>query len=126
MRAADAEALLATGRHSAAYYLAGYAVECGLKCVIASSFRAAVLPSPKFVQAIHTHDLVALVSLAQLKPALDARITEDPDFAANWAFTTGWKESSRYEFIDPLNAARMLSSVTSEPSGVLPWLKTIW
>jgi HEPN domain-containing protein len=34
-RLLDAEALLAAGRWSAAYYLAGYAVECAIKACIA-------------------------------------------------------------------------------------------
>lgn len=34
-RARDAEALLNAGRWSGAFYLAGYAIECGLKACIA-------------------------------------------------------------------------------------------
>jgi HEPN domain-containing protein len=40
-RLKDAEVLLANGRFGAAYYLAGYAVECGLKaCVFETPTRA--------------------------------------------------------------------------------------
>ena len=42
-RVADARALLAARRWGGAYYLAGYAVECGLKsCVIAFVFTSTI------------------------------------------------------------------------------------
>lgn len=43
-RIADAKALLAMKRWSAAYYLAGYAVECGLKACIAKLTKAEEFP----------------------------------------------------------------------------------
>jgi hypothetical protein len=39
----DAEALLQGGRYDAAYYLAGYAVECAIKACIANQTRRASL-----------------------------------------------------------------------------------
>jgi HEPN domain-containing protein len=39
-RLGDGELLLASGRYGAAYYLVGYAVECGLKACIAKLTRA--------------------------------------------------------------------------------------
>lgn len=126
MRFEDAEVLLKAGRFSAAYYLAGYAVECALKAVIAISFRAQVIPSQRFVSAVHTHNLAELVSLSGLKAALDAAKTRDPQFEANWAFVSGWKETSRHERLDPFTAHRMLTSVGDPAAGVLQWLKTHW
>jgi len=38
-RSGDAQELLAAGRWSGAYYLCGYAVECGLKACIAKLSR---------------------------------------------------------------------------------------
>jgi len=35
LRLEDAEALIASGRWAAAYYLLGYSVECGLKACVA-------------------------------------------------------------------------------------------
>lgn len=126
MRWHDASALLEASRHSAAYYLAGYAVECGLKAVIAVSFRATVIPSRKFVNDIHTHDLGSLVSLAGLKQDLDLASRGNDFFAANWNFVAGWKETARYERIDPFMANRMVAAVGDPESGVLQWLKTHW
>ena len=126
MRLRDAEVLLSAEQFSAAYYLAGYAVECGLKAVISLSFRANVIPSRKFVADIHTHDLGTLVSLAGLKVPLDEARADNPRLDANWAFVSQWKETVRYESIDPLVAGRMLTAVGDPVAGVLPWLKTHW
>lgn len=126
LRWVDAHTLIEANRHSGAYYLAGYAVECGLKAVIAVSFRATVIPSRKFVNDIHTHDLVSLVSLAGLKQDLDRVARDNAIFAANWNFVAGWKETARYETIDPFTANRMLAAVGHPETGVLQWLKTHW
>jgi HEPN domain-containing protein len=58
-RIADAKALLAARRWSAAYYLAGYAVECGLKaCVLAFVERTGVIfEDRKYAEKCWTHDL---------------------------------------------------------------------
>ncbi len=40
LRLEDAEALIASGRWAAAYYLLGYAVECALKAASPSSFAS--------------------------------------------------------------------------------------
>lgn len=126
LRWGDARVLMDGQRHSGAYYLAGYAVECGLKAVIAVSFRATVIPSRKFVNDIHTHDLVSLISLAGLKQDLDQVGRDDDVFASNWNFVAGWKETARYETIDPFTANRMLAAVGDPETGVLQWLKTHW
>ena len=43
-RAEEAQALLQLGHHAGAYYLAGYALECGLKALIANGFEAGKIP----------------------------------------------------------------------------------
>jgi len=43
-RLAEATLLLASGLPSGAYYLAGYAIECALKAIIAAQFRASEIP----------------------------------------------------------------------------------
>src|SRR5204863_304605 len=44
VRIKEAEALLAAGLWDGAYYLAGYAVECGLNACIANLFKAETFP----------------------------------------------------------------------------------
>jgi len=65
-RIADAEVLLERGRWDAAYYLAGYAVECGLKsCIIKKLMATDEFPEKRFSEGCWTHDLSRLVALAK-------------------------------------------------------------
>src|SRR5689334_10545399 len=68
-RILDAERLLAAGRWGGAYYLAGYAVECGLKACIMVYVEAigAIFQDRKFSEKCWTHDLEDLLNLANLK-----------------------------------------------------------
>jgi HEPN domain-containing protein len=61
-----AESLLNDQHWDSAYYLAGYAVECGLKACIAKQFREHDFPDKKTVNESYTHDLTKLVNLAGL------------------------------------------------------------
>lgn len=73
LRLEDAEALLASGRWAAAYYLLGYCVECALKACVAKQFRSDEVPDRKLVNSFYTHRLDELLSISeaktQLKPA---------------------------------------------------------
>src|ERR1700760_4461378 len=77
-RLAEARLLFAGGFPSGAYYLAGYAIECALKAVIAEDFRASEIPELKYVRDVHTHDLSALLRLAELEEKLDAEKKKIP------------------------------------------------
>ena len=46
-RLREAEALLASGHNSGAYYLAGYVIECGLKAVISKDTKRYDFPDLK-------------------------------------------------------------------------------
>ena len=63
-RLEDARQLFRTERFSAAYYLAGYAVELGIKAGIAGVFQANAIPDKAFVTAIYPHKLDELLGLA--------------------------------------------------------------
>src|SRR5438034_3672228 len=79
-RVRDAAALLKARRWSAAYYLAGYAVECGLKaCVVAYIKKNldVIFRDRRFSEKCWTHDYDELFKLAELKAQWDA------DMAAN-------------------------------------------
>jgi hypothetical protein len=49
LRVDEAKALLGHRQSSGAYYLAGYAIECALKAVIAKQFRAEEIPDRALV-----------------------------------------------------------------------------
>ncbi len=67
-----------------AYYLAGYAVECGLKACIAKQTLRFEFPDKKNVDASHSHDLKALVRIANLEPARVEQAKTDPKFRDYW------------------------------------------
>jgi|SRR3954451_21529081 HEPN domain-containing protein len=123
---ADAELLVANRRYSNAYYLAGYAVEIGLKACIARQFSSEAIPDKNFVNAIFSHKLRDLVSLAGLAKELKDNEAANPAFAANWALVNEWVPDVRYQDIDPYTAQVLVQAVGESNSGVLPWIHTYW
>ena len=126
LRLEDARVLHAQNRFSGAYYLAGYAIECALKAVIAQSFRAAVIPEKRYVDRIFTHDLKALLELSGLRQSFEIDAKGSANLRSAWAIATAWNEASRYEVIDPFRAAEMMDAVGNENYGVLQWLMQRW
>ena len=128
-RIADARALLAARRWSAAYYLAGYAVECGLKaCILA---RVAALPEVlfedrRFSEKCWTHDLGQLIGLAGLKATFDTDCAADPNLLLHWDTLALWTESSRYERRTKADAEPLYEAVIDKRHGATPWIKRWW
>ena len=126
-RIADAAILLASGRWSGAFYLAGYAVECGLKACIARLTNQDDFPRDrKFVEECYTHNLEKLLKAAGLKPALDADTAANAAFSNNWGVAKDWDESSRYEQKTRADAQTLYDAITNDPDGVLPWIRLRW
>jgi len=123
---ADAVLLLNNNRCSSAYYLAGYAIETGLKAALCKVFFAECLPDKKFVNSAYTHDLQTLMKLAGLSQALEQSTRHDPELASNWSTILQWSEASRYEMMDELKAEEMVNAVADPNHGVLQWLKQHW
>lgn len=128
MRIDEAQALLALKppRPDGAYYLAGYAVECAVKAAIAKLTSQHDWPDKRFVADCHTHDIFSLVALAGLETARKAVIDVNPAFAQNWLIVKDWNERSRYERHSQAKAQRMISAITDNVNGVLPWIKARW
>ena len=86
----DAAFLLANGRWSGAYYLAGYAVECGLKACIMAFVEAsgAIFQDKKYSEKCWTHDLEDLLELADLTPVLSADAVANAALCV-WVIATG-------------------------------------
>ena len=97
----DAKTLLDNQRWDGAYYLAGYAVECGLKsCIIAKLLSTDEFPEKSFSSNCWTHNLSQLVSLAGLKDKLET----DPDVNLNFTLVKDWNETVRYDLKDAIDA----------------------
>ena len=124
-RVVDAEVLLEAGRWAAAYYLAGYAVECALKACASVRFREHEVPARKLVDDFYTHRLDVLVGIAGLADEFRARIFADSVFSDNWDTVRDWSQTARYNHSTTEATARQLFLAVTEPAvGVLPWLKT--
>ena len=121
-RLSEAEALLAAGLWSGAYYLAGYAVELRLKARIADQFKAGVIPDQAEVKTVYTHDLLKLVSRANLGKAHAEALKSDKEFAAHWSVVDDWDEQSRYAIWDETAATALLEAITAPGNGVMAWL----
>jgi HEPN domain-containing protein len=128
-RLLDAKALLDTRRWSAAYYLAGYAVECGLKsCVLARVAAAAevIFEDRRFSEKCWTHSIEALVKLAGLEAVRSADTSANHALRDNWLIVKDWSETSRYETKSHWVAKKLYKAITNKTNGVMPWIRVRW
>jgi HEPN domain-containing protein len=128
-RVRDAAALLKFRRWSAAYYLAGYAVECGLKACIVVYVKKhieVIFRERRFSERCWTHDFDELLKAAQLIARRDADIAADPALQGNWLVVKNWSETARYERKTRVEAEDLYQAVTDPASGVLPWIRNHW
>jgi hypothetical protein len=125
-RIAEAKILIDAGRSSGAYYLAGYAVECGLKACIAKLTKADEFPDKNFGAKCWVHDIEHLVDLAGLKPKRNADAGANANLDANWAIVRDWREDSRYKQIIQADAQALYDGITQNPDGVLLWIRLHW
>lgn len=127
-RIAEANALLRAQLWSGAYYLAGYAVECGLKsCVLARvESDGVIFREKKFSERCWTHDLIDLVKLAALDSARDADAALNPVRWQNWLVVHDWSEESRYERQTQTDAEELVNAIDDQKDGVLSWIRAHW
>jgi hypothetical protein len=116
-------------RWSAAYYLVGYAIECGLKsCVLVrvATHPEVIYEDKRFSLNAWTHDLEDLVALAGLKADRDAEALANPAFYTNWQRVKDWTEESRYLQKTQAEAQRLYDAVTDPANGVMRWIRLRW
>lgn len=122
----DATLLLTNGRFGNAYYLAGYAVELGLKACIAKRITGQSIPDLSFIKAIYQHNLKNLVGVAGLSLELREEEKADAAFATYWGIAGEWKPESRYDATDSYTAQLLVQSVGDTASGILRWIRMHW
>ena len=115
-RLADAQALFSADRFSGSYYLAGYAVECGLKACVAKRTVAESFPDRELANMVYTHDLKRLARAAELDGAIEQRAHLDADFELSWAIVNAWSEEARYG-----SWSKPRQSGCSTRSSIRPW-----
>jgi HEPN domain-containing protein len=126
-RLADVRALLRSHRYPAAYYIAGYAVECALKACIAKHTKQHDFPERKLVNDSYTHDLMKLVDVARLADTLTAAHRTDKTFALNWDVVRDWSEGDRYNLgISKEDARELYRAITRRRTGIMTWLRNYW
>jgi len=115
--------LLAAREPAGAYYLAGYAVECGFKACIAKQVRRYDFPDKRLAQAGHTHNLAELRGLAGLSENV---VAMPGNVSPNWLVANDWTELGRYEARSMAEATALVEAVGHPNDGVLVWLKQHW
>lgn len=109
--------MLAVGRFGAAYYIAGYVIECALKACIARKTNEYDFP-PRDAQKFYSHDLEDLSVRAGLDTELKA-------LGVKWTIVKDWSEESRYETA-PESKARDLITAIGGLDGVFECIRRSW
>jgi hypothetical protein len=127
-RLREAKALLAAKLWSGAYYLAGYAVEYGLKsCILAYIERTGIIfEDRKYAEKCWTHDLEELVGLAGLERPLGLAVAANPALRENWAIVKEWSELSRFRRTPHNEAKSLYRAITDKPDGMMRWIMNHW
>jgi hypothetical protein len=123
---ADAQLLLNNQRWSNAYYLAGYAIEIGIKAVIARRMAHETIPDLNFIRSIHQHGFKELIGVAGLTSDFQQTQADDPQFGAYSGIVAQWKPEVRYTSVDAISAQMMVQAVGDPGPGILGWIKTFW
>jgi hypothetical protein len=114
---------------SSAYYLAGYAVECGLKsCVLARVATApeVIFDDKRYSEKCWTHNIEELVKLADLEAARNADTVANPVLGSNWLIVKDWNEKSRYEIKTQPQAQQLYDAIAELANGVMQWIRLRW
>ena len=112
-----------------AYYLAGYAVECGLKsCVLArvASEPEVIFGDKKFSEKCWTHSIEELVKLANLDQAREDETAANSALKSNWLIVKDWTEKSRYGISSQLQARALYEAIADDSAGVMQWIRLRW
>ena len=125
---ADAEILLAHGRWHAAYYLLGYAVECGLKvCVLKEvEEKGLILKDRRLSEKCFTHHFESLLRVANLEARRGLDSQANLRRESYWELLERWSVDARYLQFDEPAARALHEAVTHPTNGILIWIKANW
>ena len=127
VRLDEAKALLDQKRFDGAYYLAGYAVECGLKACVAKLTNQDDFPRDrKFVEKCYSHDFMDLLKASGLLPDWEKDTKADAALTSNWGIVEAWNESVRYERCGQAKAQTLYEAISHPTLGVMQWIELRW
>lgn len=128
LRLREAAALFRARLYDGSVYLAGYAVELGLKARICHVLRVREFPLDGSLGRIFkVHDLEHLKVLAGLSTQIDVR--KNKELFDNWSRAVEWDPEQRYRpagQYDATAARLILDSLMDKPNGVFAWLSKRW
>jgi hypothetical protein len=80
------------------------------------------------VNKIYTHDLAALLGLAELERPLETARQSDPNLDRRWSIVKNWTEQARYAVWTEEQAAAILDGVDGDgrTGGLFQWLSARW
>jgi HEPN domain-containing protein len=128
-RIAEAKWLITGGMYESAFYMAGYAVECGLKACIAKLTNQFDFPPRNTQRDCYTHDFAVLLETAQLEDLLLADRKANSALDISWSTVRTWKEDCRYNPRGSKTLAQVQSlilAIEDPQHGVLTWLRQYW
>lgn len=125
-RVREAKLLLDGSEWSGAYYLAGYAVECGLKACLTKDLQAYRMPDKDVLVKGFIHDVASLTKIANLDGPRNLEAQTDSVFALNWNVVADWNESSRYDIWTETQSRELYEAIVNADHGVLQWLRKHW
>lgn len=125
IRLREAKLLLAANAPDGAYYLAGYAVECGLKACVAKATDRHDFPDRVRANRSYTHNAKELIAVADLKVAHDEAMRQY-EFSRRWEILTQWSEESRYKVTSLHDAKALIEAIENRKYGILQWLRRYW
>ncbi|CAG5074993.1 hypothetical protein DYBT9623_05534 [Dyadobacter sp. CECT 9623] len=126
-RLEESELLYNNGYHAGSYYMAGYAIEFGLKSIICKKLGVDIFEngrvSGSMIKSFQVHDINALILLSGLQPELEAKKAGDLNFSKAWNGVSAWTEQRRYDYgCNPETAAKFLKRVNE----FMQWIETHW
>ena len=128
LRLREAQALYKAHFYDGCVYLAGYAVELGLKARICRLLRLEQYPLAGDIgRAFKVHSLDQLKVLAGLTTEIDVK--KNKALFDDWSKAVEWDPEQRYDAPGKYNASAakvILDSLTSKPDGVFTWLSRRW
>jgi hypothetical protein len=123
-RLADANALLAAGRHATAISAGIYALEILLKARICRILSLAQMP-----RIFEIHDLYGLATMAGLRQSVDDPVFKSSNAGQNWSNVLDYsRQLDHYRYKPDFNWPRQdaidfLNRLQNQNEGVIPWIQ---
>ncbi len=107
--------------------MAGLAVECALKAIIAKKTKQYEYPDKNLVSKYWTHELNKLAGHAGILNTIEAEKKVNPTFDSNWAQIIQWSIEDRYLLAKTKREAEdFYSAVASYKNGLMPLIRKEW